>query len=213
MGTHGHHPHAGIRLRRAGAVAAATLLAAALGSSPAVAHSRHHHHRFFAHMASHGCANANTPSLGAPTKTLQRAVVCLINKQRTERGLPALRESWRLDRSAEGWSNRMVATRSFTHGSDFAARISAVGFSWSSVAENIATGYPTPQAVVSAWMASTGHCQNILSPTYHFVGTGISRHGVPPYGTGPSTWTEDFGLPMGSSAPSGNWGPSRGCPD
>ena len=38
----------------------------------------------------------------------------------------------------------MVAFRDFTHGADFAARISAVGFHWSSVGENIATGFTHP---------------------------------------------------------------------
>lgn len=157
------------------------------------------------------CANANTPATKAGDNAMRTAVVCLINKQRTSHGLPALKVSQQLNRSAQGWTDHMVATQSFTHGEAFSARISAAGFDWSSAGENIASGYPTPSAVVKAWMASPGHCENILNPTYSSVGTGLSRHGVAGFGSGPSTWTQDFALPMGAHAPSGNWGPADSC--
>lgn len=106
----------------------------------------------------------------------------------------------------------MVTRDKFTHGTDFAARISAVGFDWASAGENIATGYPTPDTVVAAWMASLGHCRNILSPQFTFVGTGIVLHGIQPLHSGLATWTQDFGLPIGWRAPSRNFGPANGCP-
>lgn len=137
--------------------------------------------------------------------------MCLINEQRRAHGLPRLRESRRLDRSAQGWTDTMVRDGMFTHGSDFAARITAAGFTWSTAGENIATGFPTPRSVVDAWMASTGHCQNILSPSYADVGTGVDNHGIRGYG-GPATWTQDFALPQGASPPSNNSGPAAGCP-
>ena len=84
---------------------------------------------------------------------------------------------------------------------------------WSVAGENIATGFPTPRAVVNAWMGSTDHCHNILSPSYSLVGTGLSRHPVGRSASGPSTWTQDFELPLGQAAPSGNWGPSNHCPE
>jgi uncharacterized protein YkwD len=141
---------------------------------------------------------------------MRHAVVCLINQQRAARGLPRLHASRLLDDSAQGWANRMVATGDFTHGSDFAARISAVGFAWSAAGENIASGFATPNAVVRAWMASTGHCQNILNPTFSRVGTGISPHTVGGF-SGGATWAQDFALPRGHRAPSHNWGPAGSC--
>ncbi len=119
-----------------------------------------------------GCVGANARVSAAPRAELKAAVVCLINRQRRLHGLPALHESARLDRSAQGWTNVMVHFHSFTHGADFASRISAVGFRWSSAGENIAAGFRTPAAVVRAWMASPGHCRNILSPSFLDVGTG-----------------------------------------
>ena len=158
------------------------------------------------------CAGGRTPIPAASRARLQRAVVCLINQQRRMRGLPALSENARLNRSAQGWTDVMVGHRYFSHGADFSARISAVGFDWSSVGENIATGFQTPAAVVKGWMASTGHCQNILNPTYRYVGTGVSDRSIAGYSTRAGTWTQDFGLLMGQHAASGNWGPANGCP-
>jgi uncharacterized protein YkwD len=132
--------------------------------------------------------------------------------QATARGLPPLREQFQLQNSAQGWTNSMVSNNDFSHGSDFAGRISAAGFNWSNAGENIASGFNTPWAVVRAWMASTDHCHNILDPHYAAVGTGLNRHAVSSVASGPSTWTQDFGLRMGQSAPSGDTGPQSGCP-
>lgn len=185
-------------------VTAATIaLAACLSLAPAAAARGRAHQR--------GCAGAHTPIAASSRASLKRAVLCLINGRRHAHGLPALRANPRLSRSAQGWTNEMVLRRDLTHGADFASRITAVGFDWSNAGENIATGFETPAAVVRAWMASTGHCQNILNPTFRFVGTGVDA-GSAGAGVPPGTWTQDFGLLMGESPASGNWGPAGGCP-
>ena len=158
------------------------------------------------------CVNANASVGRASARALRMAVVCLINQQRTSRHLPPLRASLLLDRSAQSWTNAMVSSDVFSHGTNFAGRISAAGYVWRSAGENIATGFQTPRSVVSAWMASTGHCQNILNPTYGNVGTGVSRAPVRGWASGAGTWTQDFALSMYKSPPSGNYGPMDGCP-
>lgn len=164
-----------------------------------------------ASAAGGGCANTAKTVFNASRSQLRRAVVCLINQQRTDRSLPPLRANKRLNRSAQRWTNVMVFEREFTHGTNFAGRISATGYDWSDAGENIATGFATPASVVDAWMASQGHCRNILTPTFAAVGTGVNSVGVPGYGT-VGTWTQDFGLWMNNRPPSGNWGPADGCP-
>jgi uncharacterized protein YkwD len=204
------------------ALAFAALLIAA---APAAANSRRHHPRHRRHSApvakpaakpaaapSGPCANANTPAVGAPVQEMRNAAVCLINQQRARFRLPALTDSSQLDRSAQGWTNLMVVQDIFTHGTDFWNRISAVGYDWSNVGENIATGFATPQSVVTAWMASTDHCQNILSPVYANVGTGVNANPVLAITGTDSTWTQDFGLLMAANQPSNNFGPANGCP-
>lgn len=158
------------------------------------------------------CATAPRPITETSHTEAQLAVVCLVNQQRRGRGLPRLTENRRLDRAAQGWTEGMVAARMFSHGPDFPARITAVGFRWSSIGENIATGYASPAAVVAAWMASPGHCHNILDPTFRFVGTGVVDRPIIGYASGGGTWTQDFALRRGERAPSGNWGPADGCP-
>jgi len=59
-------------------------------------------------------------------------------------------------------------------------------------------------------MASLGHCQNILTPTFRDVGIGEDPAGVGD--ASGATWTGDFGLRQLASAPSTDWGPADGCP-
>lgn len=156
------------------------------------------------------CANANVPAARAAASTMRAAVVCLVNQQRRLRHLPMLHVSARLNRSAQSWTNQMVRTGVFSHGANFAGRISASGYQWSFAGENIAAGFRTPFAVVRGWMASFGHCQNILDPDFGNIGTGVSPRPLGPFGG--ATWTQDFGLWAGLFPPSGNDAPMRHCP-
>lgn len=203
------------RLGRVGTLSATAVLGAALWlpgvSGARLARRPTEHHR--RHRAGR-CAGADLAATAASVAQLRSAVVCLINGQRTLRHLPALHVSPLLNRSAQAWTDVMVATGNFTHGPGdaFALRISAAGYDWQTAGENIATGYPTPRAVVRAWMASPGHCRNILDPSFRDVGTGESPHAVGSSSNGPATWTQDFGLLRSQSALSGNRGPQNRCP-
>lgn len=186
-------------------------------------HKRHHrrHHRRRHHLkgvrrsraiVSQQCANADTPATSASASEMRVAVVCLINQERNAHGLPTLKVSTKLNRSAQDWNQSMVASGNFTHGTNFAGRISAVGYNWQTAGENIATGFSTPRSVVNAWMASPDHCRNILDPSFRDVGTGVSPAAVGSWASQPSTWTQDFGLLMSQNALSRNSGPQSGCP-
>lgn len=189
--------------RRRRAAASAVIALAAAGGLLAVAPVA---------SAVHGrCADATRPVSAADHAAMQRAVVCLVNRERTERGLPPLVPSRKLDRSAQGWTDAMVDSGRLSHGAAFPRRISAVGFDWSTVGENIATGYPSPQAVVQAWMHSPGHCANILSPAYREVGTGAADRPIPGASNIDGTWTQDFGRLMSQPAPSHDGAPAAAC--
>jgi uncharacterized protein YkwD len=176
-------------------------------------HARHHAHRHHARhkQAPRTCANADTPATAASTRDIRRAVLCLVNQERTSRGLPALHARPALTRSAQLWTNALVSQGLFTHGADFAARITAAGYRWGYAGENIASGFRTARAVVKGWMGSEGHCRNILDPHFADIGTGVVTHPTGIANVG-STWTQDFGLPLGHAAPSNNTGPQSGCP-
>ena len=66
-------------------------------------------------------------------------------------------------------------------------RVQEVGFRGSYIGENIARGQPTPEAVIAAWMASPGHCRNIMNPRYHFLGVGLAYSPADE-----PNWTQDF---------------------
>jgi uncharacterized protein YkwD len=202
---------------RCGAVLTA-VLAFAVVPALAAAHARRpaHPRRTSRRLAKRRVTVRRCPDAGvrinvAPRRETDRAILCLLNRERAHFHLPTLRLSRRLDDSAQSWTNTMVHDRSFSHGSDFGARVSATGFDWSQIGENIADGYPTPAGAVRAWMASTGHCENILSPEFREVGAGFD-HGSAIGGYHRGTWTLDLGLLMRQRAPSDNWRPAEGCP-
>jgi uncharacterized protein YkwD len=130
-----------------------------------------------------------------------------LNAARTSFGLRALRESGRLDRAAQGWTATMVTTQQFSHG-NLPGRISATGYNWFTIGENIASGFVTASSVVRAWMASPEHCRNILDPSFTSVGTGVVDQPIPQFATTGSTWTEEFAAPIGARD-SSDWGPAN----
>lgn len=70
-------------------------------------------------------------------------------------------------------------------GSDLPARLARVGYLWSAISENVSKGYATPQEALNGWLASEGHCKNIMNGNFLHMGSG--RDGV--------YWTEVFGKP------------------
>jgi uncharacterized protein YkwD len=132
------------------------------------------------------------PQADAATLTGQQQVIQLVNAQRAKAGCRALKVDLRLVRAAQAHSIDMARRRYFSHtspdGRTFADRIRAQGYTGSRIGENIAAGYPTASAVMTAWMKSPGHRANILNCRYTVIGVGSAIGG--PYGY---YWTQDFG--------------------
>lgn len=121
-------------------------------------------------------------------KAVEREVIRLVNIERKNHGLPALKEHWELSRVARHKSNDMSSKGYFSHtsptyGSPF-DMIRAYGISYRSAAENIAKGQRTAQQVVNSWMNSSGHRQNILNSNYTHIGVGLNTNGY--------YWTQMF---------------------
>jgi|GEM_PF-492358 len=114
----------------------------------------------------------------------EREVVRLINEERAERGLPALRVRTSLCRAADLHSRDMVVNDFFSHrssnGQTVGPRLRRYGYSTSGclswrVGENIAWGtwaYRTPEMVVRLWMNSPPHRRAILDPAFWDIGVG-----------------------------------------
>lgn len=124
-------------------------------------------------------------------KSLEEEVIRLINKERTNRGLQALKTNWELSRVARYKSQDMINKNYFSHtsptyGSPF-TMMQSFGLKFSAAAENIAYGQRSAQEVVNAWMNSPGHRANILSASYTHTGVGCAKKA-----NGTLYWTQMF---------------------
>ena len=103
-------------------------------------------------------------------------ILKLVNIERTTRGLDPLSIDRQLDQAANLHNDEMVRADMMSHQlpgeASLGDRVTATGYSWTRVGENIAAGYTTPEAVVEAWMNSTGHKENILNPEFTHIGIG-----------------------------------------
>jgi uncharacterized protein YkwD len=123
-------------------------------------------------------------------------VVQLVNQHRTAMGLKALAVSPTLTASAV-WKARHMATYNYMAHEDIAPpvarsagdRIAACGYPSAGWGENIAAGYPTPAAVVAAWLQSPGHKANIENPSFVVTGSGAATAA-----NGTLVWAQDFGM-------------------
>ncbi|CAF5204691.1 unnamed protein product, partial [Rotaria magnacalcarata] len=87
------------------------------------------------------------------------AVIISHNRYRQSANLAPLAASQRLRNAAQSHANHMAQTRQI----------------WSAVAENVAAEQTTINQVMTTWMNSPGHRDNILNGNYKRIGVGISR--------------------------------------
>lgn len=128
------------------------------------------------------------PTQDSSVLAYEQEVIRLVNEIRVQNGLKELTYDWELARVARYKSQDMKDNRYFSHtspiyGSPF-QMIKNFGISYRSAGENIAKGYATPQAVVNAWMNSSGHRANILNANYTQIGVGYVSNG--------NYWTQMF---------------------
>jgi uncharacterized protein YkwD len=127
------------------------------------------------------CASASASAASVPAPTAGAAVRCLVNAERTSRGLPALAPSDRLSAAAGAHSADMVARRFFDHvspgGATLTDRVRRAGYPGRTLGEDIGWGtyeLGSPAAIVRAWMHSPPHRAVILSPRFREIGVGIA---------------------------------------
>jgi len=114
----------------------------------------------------------NTTSLTAD----ELEVFNLINNQRTQNGLAALKIDNEVQNVARIKAQEMVDKNYFSHtsptyGSPF-DMLNSFKVSYKTAGENIA-GNSSNSAAVTAWMNSSGHKANILSSNFNYTGIGV----------------------------------------
>lgn len=130
----------------------------------------------------------NIPSVDSSVVSYENEVIRLVNEIRVKNGLKALTADWELSRVARYKSQDMKENKYFSHtspvyGSPF-DMIKNFGISYRTAGENIAKGQTSPQAVVNAWMNSSGHRADILNSSYTRIGVGYVAEG--------KYWTQMF---------------------
>jgi uncharacterized protein YkwD len=77
-------------------------------------------------------------------------------------------------------------------GSTPAQRVTRTGYLWTAVGENVAAGPETVEEVMAGWLASSGHCANIMSARFSEMGVAFVVNGQDDYGV---YWTLSLAAP------------------
>jgi len=148
-------------------------------------------------------ASRGVGSSARSLRAARRSLLCLLNAKRRSHGLRRLRANAQLTRASTGHARAMVLRRFFGHvapaGLSLLGRVQRTrylaGARSYTIGENIGYGrdrFGDPASMVRAWMRSSGHRTNILTPGYRAVGLGIVR-GIPGGpGSRGATYTTDF---------------------
>ena len=124
-------------------------------------------------------SNSSSSNQSSQTSTMnsdETEVFNLINKQRTNNGLSALKVDSEVQRVARIKAQDMVNNNYFSHnsptyGSPF-DMLKSFKISYKTAGENIA-GNSSNSGAVNAWMNSSGHKANILNSSFNYTGIGV----------------------------------------
>ena len=130
------------------------------------------------------------PAAGTAS-AIEKRVFDLVNDERAKYGLSALTWADDLASIARAHSQDMIRRSFFDHtnpdGRSPFDRLKNAGIRYRYAAENIAYGQKSPEAVMNAWMNSSGHRRNILNANLREIGVGaVSSSGGTIY------WTQLF---------------------
>jgi uncharacterized protein YkwD len=162
------------------------------------------------------CGPVDQPPQESGLQVAGQTTICLLNRQRSEHGLPALRENTLLTQASVEHSQDMVRLNYFEHttpdGRSVEDRLRTLGYQRgfnASAGENIAYGVgdkASPAAIVGIWMNSPPHRADILRPAFREIGIGIAV-GAPEVDASrqakAATYTTDFGGVPDPSLPNG----------
>jgi uncharacterized protein YkwD len=108
-----------------------------------------------------------------------------------------LRWSPVLERAASGHAREMAERSAMSHsgrdGSTPSQRVTRAGYAWTAVGENIAAGQRDADGVVRSWIASPGHCANLMSPDFTEVGVAFATDSASEAGI---YWVQVFAAPL-----------------
>lgn len=109
---------------------------------------------------------------------------------------PPLVWNCKLASAARTHTDAMVQQQFFGHtgpdGKQVSDRVSAAGYEWRAVGENVAAGQSSVEEVMEGWLASPGHCRNIMKAEFQAMGAARSADDGSTYAP---YWTQVFARP------------------
>jgi uncharacterized protein YkwD len=127
------------------------------------------------------CPSTGLQVSGLSQAAMESSIACLVNEQRAAYGVPPVQPNDDLRQAALSHSTEMVSQGYFEHtspaGVTFVDRIEATGYTrgtraWE-VGENLVWGngpLSTPQSLVTSWMNSPPHRENLLRARFQEIG-------------------------------------------
>src|SRR4051812_13729334 len=101
-----------------------------------------------------------------------------------------------LERAATEHSQDMANHNYMDHtgpdGSTPADRVTRTGYKWQAIGENLASGILTPEEVVSGWVGSPHHCENLMTARFTQMSVAYAVNAASDNGI---YWTQLFGTP------------------
>lgn len=115
--------------------------------------------------------------LGFASQIPPETIISLTNTERQSRGLTPLKLNSQLSQAAQAKAGDMFARDYWAHVSPIGTQpwffITQAGYTYRYAAENLARDFSDPSSVVSAWIASPSHRENLFSSKYQEIGVAV----------------------------------------
>ncbi len=136
------------------------------------------------HSSGSGVTVSTPVPIDAPddvSEQIADAIIAYVNEERTAAGLSPLQTNHTLTRVAELHSAYQAQQDTLSHtgvaDSQPADRVSAAGYNWQAVGENVLQRWDTnAQEAYQQWVDSPPHHENMMSANFSEIGVGYARH-------------------------------------
>lgn len=112
---------------------------------------------------------------------MDRSFASILNDLRLDNGAGPVTYNALLDQAAQGHADDMFVNDYFSHvdrnGNRVGTRVTATGYKWKSVGENLGRGYRNEAHVLEGWKNSPSHHAGQINPEYEEFGLGRAGSG------------------------------------
>ena len=140
-------------------------------------------------MLMSACSSFGTYQAVAPIAVDAGRVASLVSAYRADNGLGPVAIDSRLMQAANSQARAMGERDRMGHrvAGSLPRRVTAAGYDWGAIAENLGAGYPSLDAALAGWKASRDHRANLLNPDVTDIG--VAAVGTRPGSSQGSYWT------------------------